>query len=107
MLSGGPSWVASCAGAKTPNARMSAMARMTGGFRAGLLVGWTLLCVAGIWYARWKGIPSWAALPALGALLLEYPFYLVPAFPKVRDSVAGPWLPAYLVASAALPYLAC
>jgi CAAX protease family protein len=86
---------------------MAAMDRTSGGFRAGLLVGWTLLCVAGIWYARWKGIPSWAALPALGALLFEYPFYLVPAFPRVRDSVAGPWLPVYLAASAVLPYLAC
>jgi membrane protease YdiL (CAAX protease family) len=86
---------------------MGAMARLTGGFRAGLLVGWTLLGVAGIWYARWKGIPSWAALPVLAALLLEYPFFLVPAFPKVRDSVAGPRLPLYLIASAILPYLAC
>jgi membrane protease YdiL (CAAX protease family) len=86
---------------------MSAMVRTSGGFRAGLLIGWTLLCVIGIWYARWKGIPSWAALPALAALLLKYPFYLVPASPKVRDSVAGPNLPVYLVASAVLPYLAC
>jgi membrane protease YdiL (CAAX protease family) len=87
---------------------MSAMARTSGGFRAGLLIGWTLLCVVGIWYARWKGIPSWAALPALAALLLAYPFYLVPAFPNVRDSLAGPGLrlPAYLVACAVLPYLA-
>jgi membrane protease YdiL (CAAX protease family) len=83
------------------------MDRTSGDFRAVLLIGWTLLCGIGIVYARWKGIPSWAALPALAAILLEYPFYLVPAFPKVRDSVAGPALPAYLVASAVLPYLAC
>jgi membrane protease YdiL (CAAX protease family) len=86
---------------------MNAMVRTSGGFRAGLLIGWTLLCGIGIFYARWKGIPSWAALPALAALLLEYPFYLVPAFPKVRESVAGPRLPLYLIASAVLPYLAC
>jgi membrane protease YdiL (CAAX protease family) len=88
---------------------MSAMTRTSGGFRAGLLIGWTLLCVVGIWYARWKGIPSWAALPALAAILLDYPFYLVLAFPNVRDNLAGPGprLPAYLVASAVLPYLAC
>lgn len=86
---------------------MLAMARIPGGFRAGLLAGWTLLCVIGIVYARSKGVPTWTALPVLAALLMEYTFYLVPAFPKVRESVAGRALPWYLVASAALPYLAC
>ena len=86
---------------------MSAMPRTSGGFRAALLIGWTALCVVGIVYARWKEIPNWAALPALAAFFLEYPFYLVPAFPKVREAVAGAKLPAYLVASAVLPYLAC
>jgi len=86
---------------------MSAMARTSGGFRAGLLIGWTVLCVAGILYARSKDIPSWAALPALAAFLIEYPFYLVPAFPEVRERLAGERLPGFLVASAVLPYLAC
>lgn len=86
---------------------MSAMARMSGGFRAGLLIGWTVLCVAGILYARLKDIPSWAALPVLAAFLIEYPFYLAPAFPEVREKMAGDGLPGYLVASAVLPYLAC
>jgi uncharacterized protein len=58
-----------------------------------------------LWYARWKGIPSWAALPALAAFLVEYPFYLVPAFRSVREELAGAPLPAFLVASAVLPYL--
>ena len=31
-------------------------------------------------YARSKGIPAWAAVPILAAFLIEYPFYLVPAF---------------------------
>ena len=57
--------------------------------------------------ARWKGIPGWAALPSLAAFLIVYPFYLVPAFPRVREQVAGAGLPAFLVASAVLPYLAC
>ncbi|HTS66754.1 MAG TPA: CPBP family intramembrane glutamic endopeptidase [Candidatus Acidoferrales bacterium] len=83
------------------------MARTSGGFRAGLLIGWTALCVAGILYARSKNIPSWAALPALAAFLIEYPFYLVPAFPEARERVAGGALPGFLVASAVLPYLAC
>jgi membrane protease YdiL (CAAX protease family) len=86
---------------------MIAMARTSGGFRAGLLIGWMALCVVGILYARSKDIPSWAALPALAAFLIEYPFYLVPAFPKLREALAGPPLPAYLVASAVVPYLAC
>ena len=47
------------------------------------------------------------ALPVLAAFLMEYTFYLVPAFPKVRESVAGHTLPSYLIASAVLPYLAC
>src|SRR5215813_7436370 len=97
----------SAAGGKSTDAKMLAMARIPGGFRAGLLAGWTLLCVIGIVYARSKGVPTWTALPVLAALLMEYTFYLVPAFPKVRESVAGRALPWYLVASAALPYLAC
>jgi membrane protease YdiL (CAAX protease family) len=57
-------------------------------------------------YARWKGIPSWAALPSLAAFLIVYPFYLVPAFPRVREQLAGPPLPGFLIAAAVLPYLA-
>jgi uncharacterized protein len=44
-------------------------------------------------------------LPALAAFLVEYPFYLVPAFRSVRDEFAGARLPIFLVASALLPYL--
>jgi uncharacterized protein len=86
---------------------MSAMAKTSGGFRATLWTGWLLLCVIGLVYARWKGIPSWAALPSLAAFLVVYPFYLVPAFPRVREQLAGASLPGFLVASAVLPYLAC
>jgi membrane protease YdiL (CAAX protease family) len=86
---------------------MSAMAKTSGGFRATLLIGWLLLCVIGLAFARWKGIPSWAALPSLAAFLIVYPFYLVPAFPRVREQLAGAPLPGFLVASAVLPYLAC
>jgi membrane protease YdiL (CAAX protease family) len=45
-------------------------------------------------------------LPALAAFLVEYPFYLAPAFPSVREELAGAPLPWYLAASAVLPYLA-
>jgi membrane protease YdiL (CAAX protease family) len=86
---------------------MSAMAKTSGGFRATLWIGWSLLCVIALVFARWKGIPSWAALPSLAAFLVVYPFYLVPAFPRVREQLAGAPLPGFLVASAVLPYLAC
>src|ERR1019366_5893122 len=86
---------------------MSAMANTSGGFRATLWIGWSLLCVIALVFARWKGIPSWAALPSLAAFLVVYPFYLVPAFRRVREQLAGAPLPGFLVASAVLPYLAC
>jgi membrane protease YdiL (CAAX protease family) len=86
---------------------MSAMAKTSAGFRATLWIGWALLCVIGLGFARWKGIPSWAALPSLAAFLVVYPFYLVPAFPRVREQLAGAPLPGILIASAVLPYLAC
>src|SRR5208282_5439776 len=54
-------------------------------FRAALLAGWTALSAAGLLYARSKGIPAWVAVPVLAAFLIEYPFYLVPAFPEVRQ----------------------
>jgi membrane protease YdiL (CAAX protease family) len=86
---------------------MSAMAKTSGGFRATLWIGWLLLCVIGLAFARWKGIPNWVALPSLAAFLIVYPFYLAPAFPRVREQLAGAGLPGFLVASAVLPYLAC
>jgi membrane protease YdiL (CAAX protease family) len=85
---------------------MSAMAKTSGGFRATVLAGWVLLSVIGLWFAGYKGIPTWAALPALAAFLIEYPFYLVPGFRSVREEFAGRALPWYLVSSAVLPYLA-
>jgi membrane protease YdiL (CAAX protease family) len=86
---------------------MSAMTKTSGGFRATLWIGWSLMCLVGLAFARWKGIPSWAALPALAAFLVVYPFYLVPAFPRVREQLSGAPLPGFLIASAVLPYLAC
>jgi membrane protease YdiL (CAAX protease family) len=86
---------------------MSAMAKASGGFRVTLWIGWSIMSLAGLGFARWKGIPGWAALPALAAFLIVYPFYLVPAFPRVREQLAGAPLPGFLVASAVLPYLAC
>ena len=86
---------------------MRPMAQARGGFQAALLIGWVALGAVGMWFARLKEIPGWAAVPALAAILVEYPFYLVPAFPHLRERLAGASLPGFLTASAVLPYLAC
>ncbi|HUB82923.1 MAG TPA: CPBP family intramembrane glutamic endopeptidase [Bryobacteraceae bacterium] len=83
------------------------MAKSLGSFLAALLIGWGVLGLAGILYARSKAIPGWAALPVVAAFLLEYPFYLVPAFPPLRERLAGARLPIFALAAAVLPYLAC
>ncbi|HEY7390813.1 MAG TPA: CPBP family intramembrane glutamic endopeptidase [Bryobacteraceae bacterium] len=76
-------------------------------FRAALLVGWLVLTAAGLLYAQFKHIPNRAALSALAGFLVEYPFYLLPAFSDVRKRLAGPQFPAALAVSMLLPYLAC
>jgi membrane protease YdiL (CAAX protease family) len=86
---------------------MKPMAKTLGSFRAAVPIGWVALGVAGVLYARLKGIPSWAAGPVLAAFLVEYPFYLVPAFPSLRERLAGARLPGFLLASTVLPYLVC
>jgi len=64
------------------------------------------LGACGALYARLRGVPAWAAAPALAAFLVEYPFYLVAGFPGIRGRLAGWRLPAFTIAGAALPYLA-
>jgi membrane protease YdiL (CAAX protease family) len=83
------------------------MAKSPSGFRAALLIGWMALGTAGVLYARLKNIPTWAAVPVLAAFLVEYPFYLVPAFPELRKRLAGTVLPLFLLVSLLLPYLIC
>ena len=86
---------------------MRPMAKSLGSFRAALLIGWAALGAAGVLYARFKDIPGWAAGPVLAAFLVEYPFYLVPAFPELRKRLSGMALPLFLLASLLLPYLTC
>jgi membrane protease YdiL (CAAX protease family) len=86
---------------------MKPMAKTLGSFQAAVPIGWMALGVAGVLYARLNGIPSWAAVPVLAAFLVEYPFYLVPAFPTLRERLAGARLPGFLLASTVLPYLVC
>ena len=83
------------------------MAKSLNGFRATLGTGWIALGAAGAAYARFRGVPNRVAVAAVAAFLVEYGFYLVPAFPAVRERVAGWRLPAFLAAGAVLPYLAC
>jgi membrane protease YdiL (CAAX protease family) len=85
------------------------MQKSLGGFRAALLIGWAALGVAGLLYARGKGIPTWAALPVLAAFLLEYLFYLVPGFESAREKL-NTVLPElqlglFLGVASLLPYL--
>jgi membrane protease YdiL (CAAX protease family) len=82
-------------------------AKSLGSFRAALLIGWMALAAAGVLFARFRDIPGWAAGPVLAAFLVEYPFYLVPAFPELRKRLSGMVLPLYLLASLLLPYLVC
>src|ERR1039457_4994678 len=87
-----------------PNAKMSPMNQSLGGFRAALLAGWIALSAAGLLYARSKGIPAWVAIPVLAAFLIEYPFYLVPAFAEVRRRFERN-LTWFLVVSFVAPYV--
>lgn len=43
----------------------------------------------------------------MAAVLLEYPFYLAPAFPALRERIGARGVPAFALAAALLPYLAC
>jgi len=86
---------------------MRPMAKSLSSFWAALLIGWVALAAAGVLYARFKDIPGWAAGPVLAAFLVEYPFYLVPAFPELRKRLSGIALPLFLLASLLLPYLTC
>src|SRR5438309_1270608 len=107
----------SCApakGAQSTNARMRPMresppakGRPSSGFLPALLIGWIVLAAAGVLYGRLKGIPDWAAVPLLAAFLVEYPFYLVLAFPALRERFGGPNLAWSLTSLAVLPYLIC
>ena len=84
---------------------MSAMVRSLRGFLAVVAAGWAALSAAGILYARYKGIPNPAALPVVAAFLVAFPFYLVPASPKLREQSNGGRLPAFVLSAALLPYL--
>jgi membrane protease YdiL (CAAX protease family) len=72
-------------------------------------IGWILLTIAGIYYARAKGIPAAVAAPLIAAFLVEYFFYLVPGFEGLRnwlsDRIPPRTLALGLAISALAPYL--
>src|SRR5262249_13345429 len=78
-------------------------------FLAASGAGWVLLIAAGVCYARFKHIPFALAAPVLAAILIEYPFYLLPGFAGLRewlsDRVPPPRLALALAISALALYL--
>jgi membrane protease YdiL (CAAX protease family) len=52
-----------------------------------------------------KGIPAWAALPIAAAFLIEFPFYLLPAFGAARLRSPGLRSPGLLAIACVAPYL--
>jgi membrane protease YdiL (CAAX protease family) len=68
--------------------------------RRTLLFGWILLALAAVIYSRIAKIPAAIAIPLAAAFLIEFPFYLLPAFsPQLLRQ------PLKLAASCVLPYL--
>jgi ABC-type glycerol-3-phosphate transport system permease component len=47
------------------------------------------------------------AVPVVAGFLMEYPFYLLVGFARLRCRFRGRALVVFLVASALLPYLTC
>lgn len=71
--------------------------------------GWLVMVIAGLGYARIKGIAWGTAVPIIAAFLLELPLYLAPFFVSVREAAARleRWkFAAVLSVTAVLPYLA-
>lgn len=76
------------------------------GFILAVGIGWIVLTAAGIYYARLKAIPAALAAPLIAAFLLEYAFYIVPGFPRLREWLADRFPPRQLALGFALSALA-
>jgi membrane protease YdiL (CAAX protease family) len=78
-------------------------------FLTTLVVVWTAASIATFVYSQQQNIPSWIAIAALPAFLIEAVFYLMPGFEALRkafDRLGGkPLRAALLAASAVIPYL--
>ena len=75
-----------------------------------LVVVWTALCLGGLFYARFLGLPPQVAAPVIAAFLWEASFYLIPGFAEVRKAIEERWRPPVMAlclsASALAPYCA-
>jgi len=69
-------------------------------FAATVLVGWTVLALAAVLYTHIGSIPAAIAIPLGAAFLIEFPFYVLPAFSPER--LNRPWV---LAATCLVPYL--
>jgi membrane protease YdiL (CAAX protease family) len=73
-----------------------------------LVAGWIVLAIVAIGYARLKNVSPEAAAPVAAAFLLEFAFYVLPAFDAQRERLAV-WnkhqLAAFMTASALAPWL--
>jgi len=76
------------------------------GYRNAAIVIWFLGCAGGLFYARQAVMPAWVAVPALAALLVEISLYAGLGFEAVRRRLEamGAGLPAWMAASALVPY---
>jgi len=78
-------------------------------FFLAVILGWILLIAAAVYYARLKQIPAAVGVPIAAAFLIEYVFYLVPGFTRLREWLAdrAPLRPLALAIaiSALAPYL--
>ncbi|MBI1789735.1 MAG: CPBP family intramembrane metalloprotease [Acidobacteria bacterium] len=79
------------------------------GYLLTLGIGWILLAAAGLYYARLKGVPAPFVAPLLAAFLVEYAFYLLPGFERLRRELRERlpilWFCGLLALSALAPYL--
>src|SRR5438874_9344498 len=78
-------------------------------FLLAVISGWILLIAGGVYYSQLKQIPPALAVPVIAAFLIEYVFYLVPGFTRLREWLADrmPLRPLALglALSALAPYL--
>src|SRR5690242_5200106 len=73
-----------------------------------VLLGWLVLGVGALGYARMKSIPAWVAAPVCVAFLIEFPFYLLPGFRAVRErleTLGRARLAGMMLVSALIPWL--
>jgi membrane protease YdiL (CAAX protease family) len=74
-------------------------------FTATVLVGWTLLALAAVIYTRMVTIPAAIAIPLAAAFLIEFPFYLLPAFSPQITLLSNRHRPLILAVTCVVPYL--